>query len=94
MLKLINDFDQSEAYFSAIIVFYFKPLEKIILFDGSVKGKVSKNIIGKGGFGFDPIFISDKIPDKTFAELSTEEKNEFSHRGKALKKLIKFLKEK
>ncbi len=94
LLKLINDFDQSEAYFSVIIAFYFKPLEKVILFDGCVKGKVSKNIIGKGGFGFDPIFIPDKIPNKTFAELSTEEKNEFSHRGKALKKLIKFLKEK
>ncbi len=93
LLKLINDFDQSEAYFSAIIAFYFKPLEKVFLFDGSVKGKVSKRIRGNGGFGFDSIFISDKIPNKTFAELSTEEKNEFSHRGEALKKLIKFLKE-
>ncbi|KKM91156.1 hypothetical protein LCGC14_1231410 [marine sediment metagenome] len=93
LLKLINDFDQSEAYFSTIIAFYFKPLEKVFLFDGSVKGKVSKRIRGNGGFGFDSIFISDKIPNKTFAELSTEEKNEFSHRGEALKKLIKFLKE-
>ncbi len=92
MLKLINDYDQSRANFSAILALYFKPLEKLFLFDGNVKGRVSKKIIGKGGFGFDPIFIPDIIPDKTFAELSTEEKNEVSHRGQALKKLIKFLK--
>lgn len=93
VLKLISNFKQSKASFSAVIALYFKPLDKIILFEGNVEGKISSLIRGKGGFGFDPIFIPDLIPDKTFAELSTEEKNKISHRGQALKKLIIFLKE-
>lgn len=92
ILKLINDYDITNAHFSAIIALYFKPLEEVFLFEGNVKGKVSKTIRGTGGFGFDPIFIPDETPDKTFAELSMEEKNSFSHRGQALKKLISFLK--
>ncbi len=93
ILKLISDFDKSRAYFTAIIALYFKPLEKIFLFEGNIKGKVSERIIGKGGFGFDPIFIPDAIPYKTFAEFSREEKNNVSHRGQAVKQLINFLKE-
>ncbi len=91
ILKLINDFDGSVAHFSAIIAFYFKLIDKILFFEGKVEGKVSKTIRGKGGFGFDPIFIPNIIPDKTFAELSIEEKNKISHRGQALGKLLEFL---
>lgn len=93
ILKLINDFVQSRAHFSAVIALYFKPKDKVYFFKGNVEGRVSSKIRGKGGFGFDPIFIPDIIPDKTFAELSIEEKNRMSHRGIALKKLVKFLKE-
>lgn len=93
IIKLIDDFDGSKAHFSAVIAFYFKPLDKILLFEGEIEGKVSKAIRGKGGFGFDPIFIPNIISNKTFAELSTEEKNKISHRGQALKKLVAFLKE-
>jgi XTP/dITP diphosphohydrolase len=93
IIKLIDDFARSKAHFSAVIAFYFKPLDKIFLFEGEIEGKVSKAIRGKGGFGFDPIFIPNIISDKTFAELSTEEKNKISHRGQALKKLVAFLKE-
>lgn len=91
ILKLINDFDGSVAHFSAIIALYFKQIDKILFFEGMVEGKVSKTIRGKGGFGFDPIFIPNITPDKTFAELSTEEKNKISHRGQALGKLLEFL---
>lgn len=91
ILKLINDFVQSRAHFSAVIALYFKPKDKIFYFEGNVEGRVSSKIRGKGGFGFDPIFIPDSIPDKTFAELSIEEKNRVSHRGIALKKLVDFL---
>ncbi|MFX1410396.1 MAG: RdgB/HAM1 family non-canonical purine NTP pyrophosphatase [Promethearchaeota archaeon] len=93
IIKLIDNFNLSRAHFSAIIALYFKPLDKIFYFEGNVMGKISHKIRGTGGFGFDPIFIPDCIPDKTFAELSIEEKNRTSHRGKALKKLINFLKE-
>lgn len=94
ILKLINDFDRSKAHFSAVIALYFKPTDKIFYFEGNVEGRVSKKIRGKGGFGFDPIFIPNSQPDRTFAELSIEEKNLVSHRGIAIKKLVNFLQQK
>lgn len=57
ILKLIDDFDTSIAHFSAIIAFYFKPIDEIVFFEGRIEGKVSNTIRGKEGFGFDPIFI-------------------------------------
>jgi len=91
ILKSIESFDNTEAHFAAAIALYFKPLDKTIVFEGIVKGKVSSEMKGSHGFGFDPIFIPEEIPDKTFAELTMQEKNEISHRGRALKKLITFL---
>ena len=93
IIKLINDFGHTVAHFEAVIALYFKPQDKIITFEGIIKGKVSKQIRGEEGFGFDPIFIPDNIPNKTFAELSMEEKNKISHRGQALRKLVLFLKD-
>jgi len=93
ILKSIESFDNTEAHFAAAIALYFKPLDKTIVFEGIVKGKVSTEMKGSNGFGFDPIFIPEEIPDKTFAELTMEKKNKISHRGRALKKLISFLKE-
>ena len=92
ILKLIDDFTESRVHFSAIISLYFKPLDKVLFFDGNITGKISDTIRGEGGFGFDPIFIPDSIPDMTFAEISTHQKNKISHRGQAMKKLISFLK--
>ena len=92
ILKLIDEFTESRVHFSAIISLYFKPLDKVLFFDGKITGKISETIRGEGGFGFDPIFIPDSIPDKTFAEISTQQKNKISHRGQAMKKLISFLK--
>lgn len=48
------------------------------------EGKIGYEFIGDGGFGYDPIFIQG---DKTFAQLSADEKDKVSHRGKALRKL-------
>ncbi|MFX1468255.1 MAG: RdgB/HAM1 family non-canonical purine NTP pyrophosphatase [Promethearchaeota archaeon] len=92
IIKLIDNFNNSKAHFITIIALFFKPFEKVYFFEGIVKGKVSRKLKGEKGFGFDPIFIPDSIPNKTFAELSIEEKNKVSHRGQALKKLIDFLK--
>lgn len=93
ILKLIEDFSKSEAHFEAIIALYFKPLNKIFLFKGQVRGKVSDKISGENGFGYDPIFIPNEKSTNTFAELTTEEKNSLSHRGKAWRQLLDFLKE-
>ncbi|MFX1304467.1 MAG: RdgB/HAM1 family non-canonical purine NTP pyrophosphatase [Promethearchaeota archaeon] len=93
ILRLINDFEMTKAHFTSVIALYFKPLDKNLFFEGNVYGKVSKTIRGSGGFGFDPIFLPNVIPHKTFAEMTTEEKNKISHRGQAWRKFIKFLRE-
>jgi len=93
ILKLIDNFKNTKAHFEAVIALYFQPMNKTLLFEGLVEGKVSETIRGTNGFGFDPIFISNETPTNTFAELTTEEKNNISHRRKAWKKLIEFLKE-
>ena len=52
------------------------------------EGKIGHSFVGDGGFGYDPIFV---YGDKTFAQLSAEEKDKVSHRGKALRMLKKEL---
>ena len=51
---------------------------------------ISKKILGKKGFGYDPIFIPEGA-SKSFAEMTMEEKNKFSHRQKAVTQLFTFL---
>jgi XTP/dITP diphosphohydrolase len=59
-------------------------------FEGTVEGTIRHQRSGSKGFGYDPIFQPDGY-DITFAEMSTEEKNRISHRGKAMEQLITFL---
>ena len=63
---------------------------KLHTFTGICKGTITKEKHGEGGFGYDPIFKPNGF-DKTFAEISLEEKNRIGHRGKAVQKLIAFL---
>jgi XTP/dITP diphosphohydrolase len=63
---------------------------KAYLFEGICDGKIIAERKGDKGFGYDPIFIPDGS-DKTFAEMDMTEKNKFSHRKKAMEKLISFL---
>jgi XTP/dITP diphosphohydrolase len=93
ILNLIKDYNDTKAHFKAVIALYFQPLNETLIFEGVVEGKIAKNIRGRGGFGFDPIFIPKEFPNRTFAELSIEEKNLISHRGKAWRKLVGVLKE-
>jgi len=60
-------------------------------FKGEIWGQITENKRGTAGFGYDPIFIPDGY-DKTFAEMSPEEKNSISHRSIAVQKLVDFLK--
>ena len=64
---------------------------KEYLFEGICDGKIITDQKGENGFGYDPIFIPDGS-NKTFAEMTMEEKTIFSHRRKATDKLIQFLK--
>ncbi|MGX7668605.1 non-canonical purine NTP diphosphatase [Flavobacterium pedocola] len=60
------------------------------LFTGIINGNIINEKRGTNGFGYDPIFIAAGY-EKTFAELTMEEKSAISHRGKAVKQLISFL---
>jgi XTP/dITP diphosphohydrolase len=60
------------------------------VFSASAEGEVLDAPRGTGGFGYDPIFFLPEL-SKTFAELSREEKNQLSHRGKAFRKALDFL---
>jgi XTP/dITP diphosphohydrolase len=60
-------------------------------FEGIVSGEIIKEKRGSGGFGYDPVFVPEGH-DRTFAEMSMEEKAQLSHRARAFSKLTKFLK--
>ena len=62
-------------------------------FEGTLEGVIAHEKSGNGGFGYDPIFIADEFPGKTLADISEEEKNNISHRGKALRAMAKWLSE-
>ena len=60
-------------------------------FEGIVEGTISEEWKGNKGFGYDPVFVPDGY-DRTFAEMSAAEKNAISHRGRAVQRLVAFLK--
>jgi XTP/dITP diphosphohydrolase len=60
-------------------------------FDGIMEGRIARRKAGKGGFGYDPVFIPDGYA-VTAAEITEEEKNAISHRGKALRAMADYLK--
>ena len=60
------------------------------LFEGVVEGRIVERESGAEGFGYDPLFVPDGF-DRTFAEMSPDEKNAVSHRGRAVRKLAAFL---
>ncbi len=92
ILNLIENYESAEAHFSAIIALYYEPLDEIYTFEGIIKGKISEQIKGTHGFGYDPIFIPNEFNGKTFSELTITEKNSISHRSIAINKMIQFLK--
>jgi XTP/dITP diphosphohydrolase len=84
ILKLIDGVRSRRAIFKSAVA-YCKPNKEALAFIGVVEGEIARDIRGAHGFGYDPIFLRG---DKTFGELTTEEKNKVSHRCKALKKFI------
>ncbi|MGB9708492.1 MAG: XTP/dITP diphosphatase [Infirmifilum sp.] len=89
VLKLMQGVaDRSATFISVIAV--KTPQGEIKAFKGETKGTVTLQPRGKHGFGFDPIF-QPLGSNKTFAEMSIEEKNTYSHRGKAAKMLAGWL---
>lgn len=92
--KLIRELQgktDRRARFVCVIVF-FSPKNGYQSFEGTVEGEIIDQPRGTRGFGYDPHFYLKEL-NQTFAELSLETKNQLSHRGKALRKLIEWLKE-
>ena len=91
--KLLNELDgvpsdKRLARFRTVVTYIDKNEE--LWAEGYIDGVISETIIGNSGFGYDPVFFIPHI-GKTFAELSSDEKNKISHRGIALQKLRKIL---
>ena len=90
--KLLDDlqgvYNRAARFVCCIAIVNPDGNEKV--FSGICEGKILKSRKGEGGFGYDPLFYFPQAK-KTFAELSLDEKNEFSHRAKAIKQLNNFL---
>lgn len=94
--KLLNELlgktrEERRAYFVCAIA-CAKQGRVVAVVTGRADGEILGASRGSAGFGYDPVFEFPAL-HKTFAELSTEEKNELSHRGKAFRRLIRFLSE-
>lgn len=85
ILKLLENTEDRNAYFKSVAVIIDDNF--IIVETGIINGIITHNPRGIHGFGFDPIFVP-KGSHKTFAEMTTEEKNKFSHRAEAVKKAL------
>jgi XTP/dITP diphosphohydrolase len=88
LLKLLESNRNRQAQFRTVLSLILDGQE--YQFEGICKGVITTEIKGNGGFGYDPVFIPEGST-KTFAEMTTEEKNKFSHRKIATTKLLSFL---
>ena len=90
LLSVMEDVpdDMRSARFRTVISFVDEIQE--LWTEGFIEGRITEDPRGNMGFGYDPVFYVPRL-EKTFAELSTDEKNKISHRGIALQKLRKIL---
>jgi XTP/dITP diphosphohydrolase len=89
LLKELENVADRRATFRTVIALA-KPGEATQIFEGDLPGQIVTAPKGEGGFGYDPIFLPDGSL-RTLAELKPEQKNDISHRRKALDQLINFL---
>jgi XTP/dITP diphosphohydrolase len=89
LLSNLENITNRKAYFITVISLYFN--QKFYFFEGKVEGNIIMEKRGILGFGYDPIFVPENSY-RTFAEMALDEKNKYSHRSIALKKMLHFLK--
>ena len=89
LLRKLKNHDNRKAQFRTVIALIYDRNE--YFFEGIIKGKIITEAKGNNGFGYDPIFQPENY-FLSFAQLDKEEKNKISHRAKAFRKLINFLK--
>ena len=89
LLREMKGKTNRKACFKTVIALILDGKE--YLFEGRVDGRIIEDQRGMSGFGYDPVFLPDGF-DRTFAEMSDEEKNSISHRGRAIRQMMDFLK--
>lgn len=90
VLDKLKGIKQRRARFVTVICLLNPQTNKIMFFEGEIKGEIAVGQIGSEGFGYDSIFIPQGHK-QTFAELGVRAKNKLSHRGKALRKMAAYL---
>ena len=88
LLQNLAGIENRKAQFRCVITLIINGLPHF--FEGIIRGKIIQEKRGSQGFGYDPLFVPDGY-NRTFAEMSIEEKNPISHRGLAVAKMIEFL---
>jgi len=90
LLANMKDKQERQAQFKTIFALCLG--EDLHTFEGIVRGEITHERKGEGGFGYDAVFLPEGYAD-TFAQMSADQKNSISHRGRALQKLSAFLRE-
>lgn len=90
LLDVMNGIEVRGARFATVITLSLEG--EIYTFTGSVEGEITTSASGNEGFGYDPIFLP-RESDRTFAQMTMDEKASISHRGRAFAEMIDFLKQ-
>ncbi|MDH5604773.1 MAG: RdgB/HAM1 family non-canonical purine NTP pyrophosphatase [Cyclobacteriaceae bacterium] len=90
LLQKLRNVTDRRAQFKTVVT-YIDERGDEFLFEGIAKGEIIESLKGAMGFGYDPVFVPEGY-DRTFAEMTMEEKNQISHRGKAIQLFVAFLK--
>lgn len=88
VLSKMTGIENRAAQFRTVICLIWE--NQTYYFEGICKGQILSNTEGENGFGYDPIFVPDGA-SKSFANMTLDEKNQYSHRKKAVTKLFEFL---
>jgi XTP/dITP diphosphohydrolase len=89
--KSANDEQSRRARFKTVVTLILADGTPYF-FEGCCEGSIATEKRGSGGFGYDPVFLPDAYPGRTLAEVSEEEKNAVSHRGRAIRAMADWLK--
>ena len=91
LLKELEQFNDRRARFHTVVTLILAD-GQVHFFEGVCEGSIAHEKHGTGGFGYDPIFLADAYPGRSLAEVTKEEKNAVSHRGKAIRAMAAWLK--
>ena len=91
LLRELGDNPNRTARFRCVVTLILNGEKHF--FEGNCEGRIGYARSGTGGFGYDPIFIADAWPDRSFSDVGVEGKNAVSHRGQSLRAMAEWLKE-